>query len=168
MSSDVKTAQLRVDTELLEGLVKNESVFPTLLMNSKTVAPADSIAVVQRRVDAGNAFVQARAAYLAAAQANREAQAETKAFVTTLRTAIGVAYGDSPATLAQYGLAQPKKRTPLTVEQKIVAVARRASTRAVRKTMGPRAKAKLKGATPTSVTIEVTTPGAETAVKVVK
>jgi len=34
--------------------------------------------------------------------------------------------------------------------------------------MGPRAKAKLKGATPTSVTIEVTTPGAETAVKVVK
>jgi hypothetical protein len=44
--------------------------------------------------------------------------------------------GNAPSTLAELGLAPRKAPTPLTVEQKATAAAKRAATRAARHTMG--------------------------------
>ena len=49
---------------------------------------------------------------------------------------VKVTYRSAPSTLADFGVAPPKVRTPLTVEQQAAAVAKREATRAARHTMG--------------------------------
>ena len=51
----------------------------------------------------------------------------------------------SASVLADFGLAPKKARTPLTVEQKAAAKAKRDATRAARGTMGKKAKLAVKG-----------------------
>jgi len=157
--SSPKSAQLQADIELQSGLSQTQSSLPTMLLNGQTASAANSLAVVQSRVDAGNALVSAKAALAQASQAYKDTIANTKVFVSALRTALATAYGSSPETLAKYGLVPRKKPAPLTVEEKMVAVARRASTRVVRHTTGPVARAKVKGAVPSTITVQV--PGPE-------
>jgi hypothetical protein len=70
------------------------------------------------------------------------------AFVQFLRAA----FGNQPDVLADFGLVPRKAATPLTVEQKATAAAKRAATRAKRNTMGAVQKKSVKG-TVTGVTI---------------
>ena len=63
-------------------------------------------------------------------------------------------FGTSADVLADFGLALPKARAPMTAEQKAVAVAKRAATRAARHTMGKTKKKAVKGAV--SATLVVT------------
>ena len=64
-----------------------------------------------------------------------------------------VNFSTSPDVLADFGI-NPKARTPLTVEAKAAAVAKRTATRAARHTMGSRQKEGIKG----DVTGVVVTP----------
>jgi hypothetical protein len=62
------------------------------------------------------------------------------------------AFGNQPDVLADFGLVPRKAPTPLTVEQKAAAAAKRKATRAARNTMGAVQKKKVVG-TVTGVTI---------------
>jgi hypothetical protein len=154
-TSHPKPSQLVMDTDLLTGIQKNQSTMPTFRISGKNVTPAAALVILQSRVDAGNAFVVARGGYLQAAQANRDLITQTKVDVADYKAAVQLAYKDDPATLAQFGLVPHKKAAPKTITTKVVAVAKGASTRAQRHTMGPRAKAKVKGTVPATVTIDV-------------
>jgi hypothetical protein len=77
--------------------------------------------------------------------------------------------GNAPSTLAEYGLAPRKVRTPLTVEQQAAAAAKRKATRKARNTMGSVQKKAVTGdvasvvITPVTVTKStVATPAAAT------
>jgi hypothetical protein len=142
--------------DLLSGLTQTQSSLPTMLLNGKMVSAANSIAIVQSRVDAGNAFLAAKGALVTASQANKQTIADTKAFVSALKTALVTAYQNSPETLTKYGLVPRKQSGPQTVETKVVAVAKRANTRALRHTTGPVAKAKVKGTASVAI---IVTPG---------
>ena len=55
-------------------------------------------------------------------------------------------FGTQADVLADFGLAPEKARTPLTVEQKAAAAAKREATRVARGTKGAKAKKGIKGA----------------------
>jgi hypothetical protein len=72
------------------------------------------------------------------------------AFIAYVRSA----FGNSPDVLADFGLSPKKARTPLTVEQKAAAAAKRKATRQARGTRGPKAKLSVTG----NVTGVIVTP----------
>jgi hypothetical protein len=150
-----QTKQLAADNDLLSGLQANQSKLPSMTIEGANVTAATAIATVQKRVDAGNAFVAAKGGYLQASQANKATLSATAEFVQDLKTALRLAYKDDSATLAQFGLVPRKKTAPKTVAEKVVAVAKGLSTRAERNTMGARAKAKVKGTVPATLTVDV-------------
>jgi hypothetical protein len=88
-----------------------------------------------------------------AAKATTQAKvAAEKADMTSLRTFIGALvayvkaiYGNDPEVLADFGLHPKTTRTPLTVEAKAAAAAKRNATRAARNTMGSKQKKGVKG-----------------------
>jgi len=97
-----------------------------------------------------------------AAQANAKdtlvAEQGTKATVGPVLQAyqhlVLAAFSNATQTLADFGLTPPKARTPMTVEQKAAAGAKREATRAARHTLGPKQKKLIKGtvaATPPTV-----------------
>ena len=67
-----------------------------------------------------------------------------RAFMSAFESFVKAAYGSSPDVLADFGMS-PKARTPLTVEAKAAAAAKRAATRAARHTLGTNQKKAIKG-----------------------
>jgi hypothetical protein len=67
-----------------------------------------------------------------------------RAFMSAFESFVKAAYGSSPDVLADFGIS-PKARTPLTVEAKAAAAAKRAATRAARHTLGTNQKKAIKG-----------------------
>ena len=65
-------------------------------------------------------------------------------FMDALVSFVKAAYGNAPEVLADFGLT-PKAVTPLTVEAKAAAAAKRKATRAARNTMGSKQKKDVKG-----------------------
>ncbi len=66
--------------------------------------------------------------------------------------------GNTPSTLAEFGLVPDPARLPLTVEQKAAAAAKRASTRLARRTLGPVQRKAVKGNVTGVVVTPVTAP----------
>ena len=90
-----------------------------------------------------------------------------------LRTVMGalvsyvkLTYGKSPDVLADFGITPRKAPTPTTTEKKVVAVAKRASTRKARGTTSKKAKQAIHGSvvdvvmTPVEAVAPVVTPSA--------
>ncbi|HEY8087672.1 MAG TPA: hypothetical protein VIF09_07505 [Polyangiaceae bacterium] len=67
-------------------------------------------------------------------------------------------FGNVPDSLAAFGLATKKARTPLTAEQVAAKVAKMDATRKARGTMGPKQKKAVKGGVTGVVVTPVTTP----------
>ena len=70
-------------------------------------------------------------------------------------------FGNSADALADFGLAPPKARTPLTTEQVAAAVAKRAATRLARGTKGKVQKKSVKGNVTGVVVTPITAPKSE-------
>ena len=99
-------------------------------------------------VDTARAALQAKIA-VETAQA-----AGVRAFMSALVRIVRGSFGNQPDVLADFGLQPNKPRTPLTVEQKAAAAAKRKATRAARGTKGSKAKLAITG----NVTGVVVTP----------
>ncbi|HEY8038591.1 MAG TPA: hypothetical protein VIF15_02305, partial [Polyangiaceae bacterium] len=69
-----------------------------------------------------------------------------------------VQFGTQADVLADFGMTPRKAATPLTVEQKAAAAAKRKATRAARGTKGPKAKLGIHGAVTGVVVIPVVAP----------
>ena len=101
------------------------------------------------------AAVNAAHAAVTAKVAAETAQAPAlRAFMGALVECLRVQFGTQADVLADFGIAPEKARTPLTVEAKAAAAAKREATREARGTKGPKAKLGIKGA----VTGVVVTP----------
>jgi hypothetical protein len=86
----------------------------------------------------------ARSSLRAAVAAETAQMPGLRSFVAAYESYVRAAFGSSIDVLDDFGLA-PKTRTPLTAEETLAAVAKRASTRAARHTMGPKQKKGIKG-----------------------
>jgi hypothetical protein len=131
-------------------------VTPVGLVGS-TFTPAEITgklqAIVNLRADVEAAQATARAK-LATEAAEMPA---LRTFMSAFVLHVQAAYGTSPDVLAAFGI-HPKARVPLTVEEQAAAVAKRAATREARHTMGPRQKARVKGAVTGIVVTPITAP----------
>jgi hypothetical protein len=111
-------------------------------------ATYDATALVQLLQNLDNAITAsdaAKAKWNDALKSQQDEQAKVGPVIQAYQSYLESLLGNAPSTLADYGLAPRKVRTPLTVEQKAAAVAKRAATRAARHTMGTVQKKGIKG-----------------------
>ncbi|MGD0530383.1 MAG: hypothetical protein ABSE49_34935 [Polyangiaceae bacterium] len=137
---------------LAAGITKRLASAGQLTLAGSTFTPAQvatqlqTVVQLQQAVDAARAATKAKVAAMAAQMP--ALRTIMSAFVQFLRAS----FGNQPDVLADFGLEPRKVATPLTVEQKATAAAKRAATRAKRNTMGAVQKKSVKG-TVTGVTI---------------
>jgi hypothetical protein len=142
--------------DLIAGTMKHSPTGPLSLGGRAFTAQS----LLQFLQDMENAISQvdtAKASWKDALKSLADMKSTDGPILGAYRSWIVATYGNAPATLADFGLAPPKVRTPQTADQKAVAVAKRAATRTARHTAGPKQKAAIKG----NVTVAVvTTPAA--------
>jgi len=140
--------------DLIAGTLKH-SPNGSLTFGGQTFTAQSLIQVFQ---DLGNAISKvdaAKASWEDALKNLDDEKAKADPIMGAYRSWIVATYGNAPATLADYGVTPRKVPTPLTAEQKAIAVAKRTATRAARHTAGPKQKAGIKGDVKVTV---VTTP----------
>jgi hypothetical protein len=131
--------------QLIAGTNKHLSSVTQVLLEGGAFTPAqitgklEELVVIRTDVEAAQAATKAKLA-IEAAQ-GPALRTFLGAFVTFLRAA----FGNQPSVLADFGLHPKKAPTPLTVEQKAAATAKRKATRAARHTQGPKQKKGVKG-----------------------
>jgi hypothetical protein len=91
------------------------------------------------------AVTEARATATAKVAAENEQTPDLLALIRAFEAFVRFTFGSSPEALADFGLAPPKARTPLTAEQLAVAVAKREATRVARGTKSAKQKKTIKG-----------------------
>ena len=144
---------------LIDGLNKHATLMTSILIDGVAQKTADVIATLQKLVDSSSSVETTNAAWRAAVAADKAAGTGQKAFVSNVRKAVRVAFGNQMNALADFGLAPQKARTPLTPQQKAASAAKAKATREARHTMGAKQKASIKG----DVTGVVVTPVTTTA-----
>jgi hypothetical protein len=144
--------------QLIAGVQKHFSTASSLAFGSGTYTPAQITASLQTLVDLRSAVDDAKTTAKARI-AEESAQAPPlRRQMSALSAFVRATFSESPDVLADFGLKPRKARTPMTIEQKAGAAAKRAATRAARHTMGKRQKAEVKGTVTTIVAS--TTPAA--------
>ncbi len=125
--------------------------------------------LMQDFVNGRQAVETAKAALKTKVEAERaQAPSQTAVIAAFVRIVRGT-FGTSADALADFGLALPKARVPMTSEAKAVAAVKRAATRAARGTIGKNKRKAIKGAvsaalvvTPSDGSHPVATPTAPT------
>jgi hypothetical protein len=141
--------------KLIAGTSKHLANMPQIMFAGSSFTPSQITARLQELVnlrsdvDAAKASTQAK---LAVERANMPA---LRIFMDAFVAFVKAVHGTEPDVLADFGL-HPKARTPLTVEAKTAAVAKRNATRAARHTTGPKQKKSVKGAVTGIVVTPVT------------
>jgi hypothetical protein len=133
------------DAQMIAGIVKNLQNVPTLPLGGRVFTPTSLIAFFQSRIDAANAISSAKAQWLDNVQKYGVLDESGNVVARGLRQYVMNAFGVASPLLADFGFAPPKQ-TLQTLEQKAVAIARRAATRLARHTLGKKAKLAIKGA----------------------
>jgi hypothetical protein len=144
MSRISKKQSLVMDQALIAGIHKHLSSFD-FIVDSKAETAAQVLAVLRRRVKLAEAVEEAHAALATAILASDEEATATTAFVRSIRQGILAMFANSPTILADFDMSVRKSPTPLTAAEQMLAVEKRAATRAARHTMGPVQKAAIHG-----------------------
>ena len=128
----------------------------SLLTLAQIESTLNGFASLRNDVDAARAALQAKLA-------TEEAQtAVMTAFLSAFVKIVRGMFGSQPDVLADFGLQPTKAKTPLTIEQKAAAAAKREATRAARGTMGSKQKQAIKGnVTGVTVTPVTAAPAAQ-------
>jgi hypothetical protein len=141
-------AQLAVGAQKHLTAGTSLTVGGTLLTLAQIESELTGFASLRNDVEAAHAAYQAKIA-VETAQA-----AAMNAFISAFVRIVRGMFGNQPDVLADFGLKPNKPKTPLTVEQKAAAAAKREATRTARGTTGSKKKLAIKG----NVTGVVVTP----------
>jgi hypothetical protein len=130
--------------QLSAGVAKHLGSMAQVMFTGGPYTPAQitsklqSIVTLRADVDAAKATTKAKVA------AERADTPALGIFVDALVAYVKATFGGQPEVLADFGIST-KTRTPLTVEQKAAAAAKRTATRAARGTKGAKQKKGIKG-----------------------
>jgi hypothetical protein len=154
-----KSTQASRAEQLIAGTKQHFASAASVAFAGGTYTPAQVEASLQTLVDLRGAVDAAKAATKAKVAAERAQAPSLRRFVSAYATFVKATFGDQPDVLAHFGMQPNKVRTPLTVEQKAAAAAKRKATRAARHTMGTKQKqdvvGNVTGVTVTAVTAPV-------------
>jgi len=140
--------------KMLAGIQKNLAGATPVTLASASYTIAQVTTALEQLVTLYTDVDDAKSAVKAKLVARSTQAPALLSLLAALTTYVKVSYSKSPDVLASFGLVPKKAATPLTTEEKMVAVAKRASTRKVRGTTGKKAKLAMKG----DVTDVVVTP----------
>ncbi|HEY3820402.1 MAG TPA: hypothetical protein VGL81_24725 [Polyangiaceae bacterium] len=132
-------------TTLIAGIQKRLATTQFQVAGGAFTA-AQVIAELQQLVDLRAAVNAARAATTAKVAAETAQAPALRAFMSAIVQFVRTAFGGQADVLVDFGLPPKKARTPLTVEQKAAAAAKREATRAARGTTSAKVKKGIKGA----------------------
>jgi hypothetical protein len=115
------------DRQLEQGLLKR---LPNLALTilGQPVTTATVTAILDKRIAAVDAAVQAHGAWQAAVQAVRDIFAQSRAVILAVKRYIRIQYENDAAALADFGM-KPSTRKVQTAEEKAQATAKRLTTR---------------------------------------
>jgi len=136
-SADNKDQQQTDDQNLVAGLEKHQATIPSLLIAGTTIPTTSIITTVQSRMAARANTAATLAAYHTALAVEEATIAQSKATVSGTRQALKVMFAGQLA-------------------EKVAVAAKAKATREARHTVGPKAKAKITGATVAPVTAPAT------------
>jgi hypothetical protein len=131
-------------TQLIAGTNKRLAGRTQVLIAGSSYTPAQAIEKLQAIVNLRSDVDVAKASTKAKLASEKADMPALRAFMGAFVTFVKAAFSSQPDALADFGL-HPKARTPLTVEQKTAAAAKRKATRAARNTMGSKQKKSVKG-----------------------
>jgi hypothetical protein len=147
------------------GIDKHFASEPTIPVDGTSMTPADMKKALQSSIAAADSTQAARAAWTGASSKETALHDSTIALLSSLRSFVVLKFGSqNQATLADFGFT-PRTRKAPTAETKAAAAEKSLATRAARHTMGPRQKAKVKGAaaaTPTTAPAATPAPTSPT------
>src|SRR5258708_35197714 len=141
--------------QLIAGTRKHFSNASSLAFGGGSYTPAEVETSLQTLADLRTAVDDAKTAAKAKVATEAALAAPLRSYMAAYVAFVKATFGSSPDALADFGLKPKKAPTPLTVEQKASAAAKRKATRAARPTMGP---AQQKGGKGTITTIVSSTP----------
>jgi len=148
-SKPSKTTRQSRLSKILAGLAKYFSGV-TITLGGVAYAYDDLRRLIQGDLDAMTASAQAKAAYSAQVQVERNVHAKVNPVLRLLRNFVIAQFGDTQdasGKLADFGYA-PRKSTKKTLEVKVGAQEKTKATRAARHTLGSKQKTKVKGTVP--------------------
>jgi hypothetical protein len=131
--------------QLIAGTKQDFANVASLAFAGSTYTPAQVQTSLQTLVDLRNAVDAAKAVTATKVAAEKAQAPSLRRFMSAYVTFVKATFGDHPDVLAHFGLAPRKAATPLTVEEKAAAAAKRKATRDARHTMGPQQKRDVKG-----------------------
>jgi hypothetical protein len=148
-----KEAQAIRVKQLITGIQQH---FPDasvkLTVGSVTYTVAELTALFQSFVDLRAATDAAKSAVKAKLLAEGFQTPPIRGAVSAFVAYLKASFGNSPDTLADFGLSSRKATAPLTTEQTATAVAKRKATREARHTMGSQQKKAVKGSVAVTIT----------------
>jgi hypothetical protein len=145
---------------LIAGVQKHLANVGQLPLAGGLYTPPQMVTELQSLVTLRADVETAQAATKTKVDAEQAQMPGLRAFMSALVQYVRAAYGTQADVLADFGLPPKKARTPLTVEQKAAAAAKREATRAARGTKSAKAKKGIKGAVTGVVVTPVTAPQA--------
>jgi len=119
-----------------------------LTLGGETFTAQTLIQTLQSLGDALSTVDTAKASWKDALKNLADVKAKVRPILGAYHSWVVATYGNAPAMLADFGIAPPKARTPLSADQQVAAVAKREATRAARHTLGPKQKKNIKGTVP--------------------
>jgi hypothetical protein len=140
--------------QLIAGTNKHLANATQVSIASSSFTPAQITARLQTLVNLRHDVDTVKAATKAKLAAEKADMPALRIFMDAFVAFVKASFSNSPDVLADFGLTPKKAKTPLTVEAKAAAAAKRKATRAARHTMGTKQKKGVKGA----VTGVVVTP----------
>jgi hypothetical protein len=144
--------------QLIAGTNKHLANTTQVLLTGGSFTPAQVTAQLQAFVNLRRDVDSAKASTKAKLAAETTDMPALRTFIRAFVSFVKAAYGTQPDVLADFGMQPPKPRTPLTVEAKAAAAAKRKATRAARHTMGAQQKKVVKGAVTGIVLTPITAP----------
>ena len=151
-TSEAHAATIAALGKLIAGIQQHPPTTGALVIDGTTYTTAEIVSAVQSVIDAMNAAVATRAAFLEAAKTSATRFADNRAFLAGLRQVLRNQFGAAASILAVFGLT-PKKAALKTPEVKVAAAVKAKATRTARGTKGKKQRAAIKG---TVVGVEIT------------
>jgi hypothetical protein len=131
--------------QLKAGLDKHAQTLATVVIDGATFKQADVDTALTELVTTAQQVVTTKAAWQAAVTADKAKEEAQKPFVSGLKAAVHLAFGQQVDALADFGLDPRKTPAPRTPAEKAASAAKALATRAARHTMGTKQKAAIKG-----------------------
>jgi hypothetical protein len=141
--------------QLIAGTNKHLANTAQVTFAGQSLSPSQVTTKLQAIVNLRSDVDNAKATTKAKVAAEKTDMASLRIFMDAFVAFVKATFGNAPDVLADFGV-HPKPRTPLTVEAKAAAAAKRAATRAARHTMGAKQKKGVKGAVTGIVVTPVT------------